>query len=67
MMNGILLANGFPIINVPAKRQQEFNTLMLEFYTFNDMKPMNKFLRSCLDEKIILNFKLDLKISHTRR
>ncbi|EJK2417361.1 cell filamentation protein Fic, partial [Vibrio cholerae] len=23
---------------------------------------MNKFLRSCLDEKIIRNFKLDLKI-----
>ena len=31
MMNGILLASGFPIINVPAKRQQEFNTLMLDF------------------------------------
>ncbi|TXY06017.1 cell filamentation protein Fic, partial [Vibrio mimicus] len=24
---------------------------------------MNKFLRSCLDEKIIRNFKLDLKIA----
>ena len=29
MMNGILLAQGFPIINVPSKRQQEFNTLDL--------------------------------------
>ncbi|MBJ6938121.1 cell filamentation protein Fic, partial [Vibrio cholerae] len=28
----------------------------------NDMTAMNKFLRSCLDEKIIRNFKLDLKI-----
>ena len=58
MMNGILLSNGFPIINVPAKRQQEFNTLMLDFYTSNNMAPMNKFLRSCLNEKIIKNFKV---------
>ncbi|MGR5238988.1 Fic family protein [Vibrio alfacsensis] len=62
MMNGILLSAGFPIINVPAKRQQEFNTLMLDFYTSNDMQPMNGFLRSCIDEKIIKNFQLDLKI-----
>ncbi len=62
MMNGILLSAGFPIINVPAKRQQEFNTLMLDFYTSNDMQPMNDFLRSCIDEKIIKNFQLDLKI-----
>jgi Fic family protein len=57
MMNGILLSSGFPIINVPAKRQQEFNTLMLAFYTSNNMEPMNNFLRSCLNEKIINNFK----------
>lgn len=56
MMNGILLAQGYPIINVPAKRQQEFNTLMLAFYNSNDMKAMNAFLRSCLDERIVLNF-----------
>ncbi|MDW6005316.1 Fic family protein [Vibrio mangrovi] len=62
MMNGILLSCGFPIINVPAKRQQEFNTLMLDFYASNDMEPMNKFLRSCIDERIIKNFQLDLKI-----
>lgn len=63
MMNGILLASGFPIINVPAKRQQEFNTLMLDFYTSNDMQPMNQFLRSCIDERIIKNFLLDLQLS----
>ncbi len=61
MMNGILLAAGFPIINVPAKHQQAFNTLMLEFYSSNNMQPMNQFLRSCVDEKIIKNFQLDLK------
>jgi Fic family protein len=56
MMNGILLAQGHPIINVPAKRQQEFNTLMLAFYDSNDMTAMNRFLRSCLDERILRNF-----------
>ncbi len=64
MMNGILLAAGFPVINVPAKRQQEFNTLMLEFYANNNMQPMNQFLRSCLDEKIIKNFQLNLTFSN---
>ncbi|WP_257253997.1 MULTISPECIES: Fic family protein [unclassified Endozoicomonas] len=57
MMNGILLSHGFPIINVPAKRQKEFNQLMLDFYTAADTAEMNKFLRSCLNEKIIDNFR----------
>ncbi|USE35834.1 Fic family protein [Endozoicomonas sp. SCSIO W0465] len=56
MMNGILLNDGFPIINVPAKRQKEFNQLMLDFYTTAEMTEMNKFLRSCIHEKIIENF-----------
>lgn len=58
MMNGILLSNGFPIINVPAKRQQEFNRLMLDFYLSDNMQPMNQFLRSCMNEKIIKNFQV---------
>lgn len=62
MMNGILLAYGFPIINVPAKRQQEFNTMMMDFYTSIDMRPMNAFLRSCLQPTIIKNFRLGLPI-----
>ena len=57
MMNGILLKEGYPIINVPVKRQLEFNTLMLEFYSSNDMKKMNHFLRSCINEKILANFR----------
>ena len=56
MMNGILLDHGFPIINVPAKRQIEFNQLMLDFYTTGAMTEMNQFLRSCIHEKIIENF-----------
>ena len=53
MMNGLLLNNGFPAINLPAKRQLEFNQLMLAFYETDDQKQMNTFLRSCLDEKVI--------------
>ena len=57
MMNGILLSEGYPIINVPAKRQLEFNQLMLAFYSSAETSAMNKFLRSCLNVKIIENFK----------
>ncbi|CAK8716414.1 hypothetical protein KKHLCK_05540 [Candidatus Electrothrix laxa] len=53
MMNGFLLHNGFPAINLPAKRQLEFNRLMLDFYATGKQDAMNTFLRSCLDEKII--------------
>ena len=57
MMNGILLSAGYPIVNVPAKRQKEFNQLMLDYYTTGKIPEMNKFLRSCLNVKIIQNFK----------
>jgi Fic family protein len=53
VMNGLLLNCGYPAINLPAKRQLEFNELMLVFYETGDQKPMNLFLRSCLDEKVI--------------
>lgn len=56
MMNGILLEAGYPIINVPVKRQKEFNQLMLEFYSSGDMAAMNTFLRECVNPKIIDNF-----------
>lgn len=52
-MNGHLLAHGYPAINLAAKRQLEFNRLMLDFYASGDQKPMNAFLRSCLDAKRI--------------
>ena len=48
MMNGLLLENGYPVINVPAKRQLEFNQLMLAFYTSGDVLPMTDFVKSCL-------------------
>lgn len=53
MMNGLLLKNGYPAINLPAKRQLEFNQLMLDFYETDDQKPMNAFMRSCLDDRVI--------------
>lgn len=53
MMNGILLDAGFPAINLPAKRQLEFNRLMLEFYKTGDQQAMNIFLRTCIDERIV--------------
>jgi Fic family protein len=53
VMNGFLLSRGFPAINLPAKRQLEFNQLMLPFYDTGDQSPMNSFLRSCLDERVI--------------
>ena len=53
MMNGYLLSQGYPAINLPAKRQLEFNQLMLDFYASGDQSAMNAFMRSCLDERVI--------------
>jgi Fic family protein len=53
MMNGHLLQHGYPAINLPAKRQLEFNTLMLAFYASGDETAMNAFLRSCMDERVL--------------
>ncbi|KAA1174662.1 cell filamentation protein Fic [Marinobacter salinexigens] len=53
MMNGLLLRHGYPAINVPASRQLEFNELMLAFYESGDEAAMNRFVRSCLDERVI--------------
>ncbi len=53
IMNGLLLNLGYPAINLPAKRQLEFNQLMLSFYDTADQQPMNHFLRSCVDERVI--------------
>jgi len=53
VMNGVLLNSGYPAINLPASRQLEFNQLMLVFYESGEQKPMNQFMRSCLDERLI--------------
>lgn len=53
MMNGILLKNGLPIINLPVSRQLEFNQLMLDFYPNNNEASMQAFILSCLDDKYL--------------
>lgn len=53
MMNGILLSEGFPAINLPASRQLEFNQLMLDFYQAGNFMPMTEFMRSCLKPQVI--------------
>ncbi|KAF5046330.1 hypothetical protein DSECCO2_471950 [anaerobic digester metagenome] len=53
LMNGHLLANGYPAINLPASRRLEFNELMLAFYPSGDETGMNAFMRSCLDPRIV--------------
>jgi len=37
MMNGILLKNGYPILNIKVKDKLEFNKQMLEFYDDGDI------------------------------
>lgn len=53
MMNGVLLSAGYPAINLPAKRKLEFNELMLDFYASGDEEPMNAFMRSCVDPRVV--------------
>lgn len=53
MMNGLLLQEGYPVINVPAKKQLSFNQLMLEFYESDNMQPMMNFLISCWSEQTL--------------
>lgn len=53
MMNGLLLSQGYPAINVPAARQKEFNELMLAFYPSDDMTDMNVFMRSCIPAALL--------------
>ncbi len=53
MMNGVLLDEGHPVINVPASRQLEFNTLMLAFYPTGEVEPMTRFLASCIDPRTV--------------
>ncbi|CAB5506474.1 Fic family protein [Bathymodiolus thermophilus thioautotrophic gill symbiont] len=53
MMNGILLKNGLPVINLPVSKQLEFNQLMLDFYLSNNEAPMQVLMLSCLDVKYL--------------
>ena len=56
MMAGLLLNHGYPMINVPAKRKTEFNTVMIDYYNNNEIKPVHHFLMSCLNSVILKEF-----------
>ncbi|NBV29517.1 cell filamentation protein Fic, partial [bacterium] len=49
MMNALLLSNGYPVINVPAKRSVEFNSKMIKFYESGHSEEMLNFMISCYD------------------
>ncbi len=53
MMDGILLSQGYLAINLPAKRQVEFNRLMLDFYQSNDKTAMTNFMLDCIDPRLV--------------
>lgn len=44
MMNGILLDNGYPILNIKAKDKLEFNKVMTQFYDNDDIKKAIEYL-----------------------
>lgn len=44
MMNGILLDNGYPILNIKAKDKLEFNKVMIAFYDNEDIKKAIEYL-----------------------
>ena len=43
MMNGILIENGYPILNIKAKDKLEFNRIMIKFYNSDDIIPSIKY------------------------
>jgi len=53
MMNGHLLDQGYPVINLPASKQQLFNENMLRFYDSGDQSEMNAFMRDCMDIRVV--------------
>ena len=47
MMNGILLSNGYDVINIPAVKKLEFNQKMIRFYDDLDGTEMIDFMVHC--------------------
>lgn len=44
LASGILLLKGYPAMDIPAAKQLEFNTLMIDFYNRQDGRDIGKFL-----------------------
>lgn len=47
MMNGILLSQGYDVINIPASKKLEFNQKMIRFYDSLDATEMLGFMVGC--------------------
>lgn len=47
MMNGLFLSNGILPCSVPAKRLQEYNTLLVNFYKTGGYRPLIDFYKHC--------------------
>lgn len=47
MMNGLFLSNGILPCSVLAKRLQEYNTLLIDFYKTGGYKPLMDFYKKC--------------------
>lgn len=56
MMSGILLNEGYPMINVSAKRKTEFNSVMIDYYNSHNLDPVKHFLKTCLNPVIVQEF-----------
>jgi Fic family protein len=50
VMNGWLMSHGIDAISIPARRRQEFNTEMTEFYYGKDGTRMFQFLAACWED-----------------
>lgn len=62
MMNAYLLDQGLPSINIPKKREYEFNHSMLRFYNSekSDTSEMTAFLMSCIHPSIAEQFNVPI-------
>lgn len=54
MMNGILLDNGYPMLNIKAKDRLEFNTKMIEWYESDEMEPTALYLLDYYKKQILI-------------
>lgn len=67
MMNAYLLDVGLPAINIPKKRELEFNEGMIRYYnsTKNDASEMIGFFKSCIHPAIAKQFDIEINSSFT--
>ena len=66
IMNAVLLSQGYPVINVPARRQLEFNEKMLRFYESHNHAEMTAFMLSCLNPSVIEIMRNEIVLSQRR-